>query len=218
MKKCFFFLFFSMFLISCEEKTESSAERSEIIQKIARANGIDHFKEANRLQYTFNVKVNDTLRTSRTWEWHPKTGEVKFIPEDSVFTYNHQSEAEDFPEIDQKFINDQYWLLFPFHLVWDEMEHEYISEATAPVSGEKMQKLIVKYPAEAGYTPGDVYEVYFDNENLIREWTYLRGGSRENPFSATWEGYKNFNGMKISTMHKNSSGNFQLYFTGIEVE
>ena len=30
-------------------------------------------------------------------------------------TYN-RTEKENFKEIDQKFINDQYWLLYPFHL------------------------------------------------------------------------------------------------------
>lgn len=223
MKNSILLLFIITGFVSCKDSStepETTNEETEIsiVEKIARANGIEHFDEIEKLNYTFNVKVNDTLRTSRAWEWNTKTGEVSLSVNDSTFSYNHKKQAGEFPDTDQKFINDQYWLLFPFHLVWDKMEYEHQTEASAPISGKQMQKIIVTYPPGAGYTPGDVYEIYFDDDYIIKEWTYRRGGSNENPFSATWEGYETFDGVKISTSHKNADGNFELFFSDIAVE
>lgn len=208
-------------LTSCknESETRSTEKTTEVtvVEKIAQAHGLENFEEATALQYTFNVRVNDSLRTSRAWTWEPDTHRVTLSTKDSTVTYNHQSEASEHEWVDQRFINDQYWLLFPFHLVWDEMDWQHESEATAPISGENMQRVIVTYPSDAGYTPGDVYEVYFGEDFIIREWVYRSGGSEENPFATTWEAYKDFGGMKISTMHRNEDGSFELFFDGIEV-
>ena len=215
MKKNLLILLFPVLLFSC--KSEPATEPT-VVEKIADAHGIENFEELEEIQYTFNVRVNDSLRTSRSWRWNPKMDEVTLTTADSTVSYNHKTEAGLNPQTDQRFINDQYWLLFPFHLVWDEMEYEHSPEATAPISGEKMQQLTVKYPPDAGYTPGDVYEVFFDDDYIIREWVYKSGGSEENPFAATWEDYEDFSGIKISKMHRNEDGNFELFFTDVSVK
>jgi hypothetical protein len=213
MKKTLLFLPLLLLLFSCAEEKEQT-----IIQDIAEANGIEEFDDVEELRYTFNVKVNDTLRTSRAWTWKPKSGEVSLTTPDSTVSYNHISEAAANEKTDQKFINDQYWLLFPFHLAWDDMEWEHTKEATAPISGEQMQRVTVKYPGEAGYTPGDMYEIYFGEDNMIREWVYLSGGSRENPFATTWENYEEHRGIPIAKTHRNKDGSFELFFTDVSVE
>ncbi|MFD2516582.1 hypothetical protein [Salinimicrobium flavum] len=205
--------FLLLIITSCAEKEEKS-----VVEKIAEAHGLDQFEEIEELRFTFNVKVNDSLRTSRAWTWNPKTNMVTLTTPDSTVTYNHKTEASENQQTDQRFINDQYWLLFPFHLVWDEMDWEHTEEATAPISGDSMQKVTVTYPDGAGYTPGDVYEIYFGDDHIIREWIYRSGGSTENLFPATWEGYKEFNGLYISTMHRNADGSFELFFTEVSIE
>lgn len=200
-----------------EKKASEPVEEPTIVEKIARANGLDNFDAIRELSYTFNVKVNDSLRTSRAWTWKPKTNEVTLTTKDSTVTYNHKTESGNHEWVDQRFINDQYWLLFPFHLAWDEMEYEHTETATSPISGDTLQKVTVTYPSTAGYTPGDMYEVYFGGDHMIREWVYMSGGNTENPFPATWENYKDFNGIKIATRHKNKDGSFELFFTDVEV-
>lgn len=214
MKKYTLLLFLISLLLSC---TDTQQEQT-IVQKIAEANGFENFEDVEELRYTFNVKVNDTLRTSRAWTWNPKTNMVTLTTPDSTVTYNHKTEAAANEKTDQRFINDQYWLLFPFHLVWDDMEWENTEEAIAPISGEQMQRVTVTYPDGAGYTPGDQYEVYFGDDHIIREWVYLSGGSRENPFPATWEDYKEFNGINIAQMHRSKDGSFELFFTDVSIE
>ena len=79
------------------------------------------------------------------------------------------------------FINDNYWLLFPFHAYWD---------TSATVTDEGMHKLplgngsaelvAVKYPAEVGgYTPGDTWELYVGKDNRVEYFVYHRGGAKK---------------------------------------
>lgn len=213
MKKFSLLSLFLLLFISCNEQQEELS----IAQKIADANGFQEFKDVKELKYTFNVRVNDSLRTSRGWTWRPQDKMATMTTADTSITYNYESEAEKHPDVDPKFINDQYWLLFPFHLAWDEMDYEHIPEATAPLSGEKMQQVTVTYPAGAGYTPGDSYEIYFKDDYMIQEWIYLKSGSRDNPLIVTWEDYQNFNGIHIAQRHRNKDKSFELFFTGIEV-
>ncbi|MCY2687817.1 hypothetical protein [Salinimicrobium sp. TH3] len=212
MKKVTLLVLLLLIITSCHENEDQT-----IVQKIAEANGIQNFEDVKELRYTFNVRVDDTLRTSRAWTWRPQVKTATLTTPDSTASYNYETEASQHEAVDQRFINDQYWLLFPFHLVWDEMEWEHTEQATAPISGEEMQRVTVKYPDGAGYTPGDMYEVYFGNDYMIQEWVYLSGGSRENPLATTWEDYDVFEGIAIAKMHRSEDGSFELFFTDVEV-
>ena len=201
-------------LLACNDQEKEMT----VVEKLAEANGIENFEDVEELRYTFNVRVNDSLRTSRAWTWRPQDKTATLTTPDSTITYNYETETAQHEQTDQRFINDQYWLLFPFHLVWDEMEWEHTEQTTAPISGKQMQRVTVKYPDGAGYTPGDVYEVYFGNDHIIREWVYLSGGSRERPLATTWEDYEIYNGIKIAKMHRSEDGSFELFFTDVSVE
>lgn len=211
MRKFFAFLVITLSLTACEDE-------QTVVEKIAEANGLEHFEDAEVINYTFNVRVNDSLRTSRAWRWEPKTNMVTLSTPESTVTYNHKTEAAANAETDQRFINDKYWLMFPYHLSWDRMDYEHNPEALAPISGEQMQQVIVKYPSDAGYTPGDVYEVYFGDDHMIREWVYKSGGSDNNPFATTWEDYEDHKGLKLAKTHRNQDGSFELFFTDVSVE
>ena len=216
MKKIVFFCLFPFLFTNCNQN--NSAENRSVTEKIAYANGFENFEDVEEIRYTFNVRTNDTLRTSRAWTWRPQENIVTLSTPDSTVTYNHKSEASAHEQTDQRFINDKYWLLFPYNLVWDEMEYEHEEQATAPISGESLQKVTVSYPNEGGYTPGDSYEVYFGDDHVIREWVYMPGGDSARAFATTWEDYQDFNGLNIATMHRSEDGNFELFFTEVEVD
>ena len=215
MKNLYLLIFLLILSVSCDR---SGDKDQTIVEKIAQANGMESFEEVEELKYTFNVRVNDTLRTSRKWIWRPQDKTATLTTEDSTVTYNYETEAADHKQTDQQFINDQYWLLFPFHLVWDEMEYEHVEDATAPISGKNLQKVTVSYPEGAGYTPGDVYEIYFGEDHIIREWVYMPGGNEDRAFATTWEDYRDFGGMKMATNHRSADGSFELFFSDISVE
>lgn len=194
-----------------------SLTEESITTKIAYANGFDNFKNVNQLNFTFNVKVNDSVRSQRSWKWYLKENKIELTENDENFSYikkdtlDEQSKATD-----QKFINDTYWLLFPYQLVWSDYNFEFNQTSTAPISQQQMQGLTVNYFSDGGYTPGDTYRLYFSDDLMIKEWTYESSNGRT--LSTTWEDYESFNGITISKMHKSPDGSFQLYFTDIEVK
>ena len=187
-------------------------------KEIAMANGLKEFDNIENLEFTFNVEVNDTLRSSRHWKWNTKTGKISMTEKDSTITYTkNDSVSESVKYIDQRFINDTYWLLFPYQLEWSDANISKVSEKAAPISGDTLQMLTASYPSEGGYTPGDSYDIYFNEDNMIQEWVYKSAnGKREMP--TTWEDYEDHKGLKIAKMHQSPDGSFKLFFTDIKVE
>ena len=111
-------------------------QRPPIADKMAKAHGLDSFGQVEGIRYTFNVE-RPGANVSRSWEWNPKTDSVSYEGKDKdgkpVKVTYHRSQATSVPEdIDANFLNDQYWLLLPFHAIWD---------TTATVTDEGMQKL-----------------------------------------------------------------------------
>ena len=223
MKKLLLTFLAGIALISCNEdrKKEVTPEENpnlEVHEKIAMVNGFEEFDSIKKIKFTFNVKVNDSIRSERRWNWNVGTNKISLTENDSVMSYTRKdSLAEDKKYIDQRFVNDSYWLLFPFQLKWSLADLSEPKKATAPISGDKMQMLTVSYPKDGGYTPGDSYDIYFDDEFMIREWVYKSSdGGRE--MATTWEDYKDFKGIKIATMHKSKDDSFELFFDDISVE
>ncbi|MDT0689438.1 hypothetical protein RM549_06555 [Salegentibacter sp. F188] len=222
MKNLFFLLIFAATLNSCNQNntanTSSSAENTDLPQQIANANGLQSFEDVEKLNFTFNVKVQDTIRSQRSWEWNPQTNEISLTEKGTTRSYTQDEDlTEEEKEIDQKFINDTYWLLFPYQLVWSDAEITEEENATAPISGETMNKLIVSYAVNGGYTPGDTYDIYYNDDLIVQEWVYKSAdGNREMPTS--WEDYQEYNGVKIAKSHKSPDGSFELFFSDIVVE
>lgn len=222
MNRLYLFLAISLFLGSCKNDSAPAAVDSEttkdpLTTEIALANGFSNFEKVEQLNFTFNVKVNDTVKSQRSWKWFPKEKKVELTQQGVTSSYINDGELdEEEKTIDQKFINDTYWLLFPFQLVWSDYNFEQKRNAVAPISGKQMKQVSISYTSNGGYTPGDTYHLFLDEENsLIREWTYESSQGRT--MSTTWEDYKTFNGITIAQMHKSKDESFQLYFTDIEV-
>jgi len=225
MKKLLLLSFISISLLSCKNKenqneteADTAGENTEIQRQIAEAHGLNNFDDVKEIQFTFNVKVEDSLRTSRSWTWKPQTDEIRLTDGDISRTYTRKDKmSEEEKKMDQKFINDSYWLLFPFQLVWSDAEISKEKTGTAPVSKKEMNYLEVSYKDEGGYTPGDTYVIYYNNDLLLEEWIYKSAdGSREMP--TTWEDFEDFKGLKISKSHKSPDGSFELFFTDVKVK
>lgn len=223
MKKIIFFLTFCSLLTGCKNDTNSSAVADEssqtgesIASKIALAYGYDNFEDVKQMNFSFNVKINDTIRSTRTWNWYPQEDRVELIENGESFSYNQDGEYDETETAaDQKFINDTYWLLFPYQLMWSEYESDLNRMAVAPISQEEVQQLSVKFDNEGGYTPGDTYHLYLNSDNIIEEWTFESSDGRT--LTTTWEDYETFNGITIAKSHKTEDGSFELYFDDIEV-
>ncbi|MDA0350227.1 MAG: hypothetical protein O3C20_22820 [Verrucomicrobia bacterium] len=178
---------------------------------IAQKYGLKNWNKVESITYTFNVK-SPRAEFGRTWTWHPKEDRVYSHQDEVTYT---RGEGMD-PKIDQNFINDVFWLLFPFQIVWDpSLNFEEEENVKDPISGATVQKLRVIYNKEDGYTPGDVYELFYDKDYNVTAWNFIRGGEGEGR-PTIWKGNENFNGITISTDHRNADG-AGLWFSDIEV-
>ncbi len=223
MKKQFWIVTISLFILC--SLSESQAVESEIGKKIAQAYGIEDFDEVIELSYTFNAKIGHQ-KVKRSWAWMPKENKVRLLEIDGVkqdVSYNRDILSKDpdkLKEVDSWFINDQYWLVFPFHLVWDEGIRVEVDEekVNLPLGSGLTTRVKVIYPDTGGYTPGDVYELYIDENYMILQWIYRRGGADEPTRVSTWEDNQKFGPIIISLDHKGVDENFRVWFTDVEVK
>lgn len=202
-----------------DKKTTVEEEKPEltVLQKIAKANGYDNWQGISTLKFTFNVD-RDTTHFERNWHWNIAANEVTGISFQDTVTYNRAEVDSTSAKVDAAFINDKYWMLAPYQLLWDQESFTYTldSIAEAPISKKPMQKLTIVYGNEGGYTPGDAYDFFFGDDYLIQEWIFRRSNQPEPSLITTWENYQELEGLKIATVHKNEEGNFQISFTGLK--
>jgi hypothetical protein len=204
-----------------KKESDASAEASEeqdILKKVAYAHGFENWDKVRELHFTFNVD-RDTSHFERSWVWKPGEGEVILMAGGDTISYNRQAVDSALAKHDASFINDKFWFLAPYQLMWDRQSftYELSPDSAAPISGTPMQKLTIIYGDEGGYTPGDAYDFYLDDSNMVREWTFRRGNNPPPGSDATWEGYQDKGGLKIATEHLTGGGAAKLYFSGISV-
>ena len=169
-------------------------ERAPIAEQIGKAYGVDSFGKVEAIRYTFSIPQ---LKLSRSWVWEPATDTVSYDGKDKEgnpvkVTYKRsevdsQSDAVK-KKIDPAFVNDNYVLLFPWHVAWDTwatVTDEGMQEM--PISKKSARRVIVKYPGEGGYSPGDTWELYVGNDHRIEEFVYHRNGPGfPQVYTATW--------------------------------
>ena len=175
--------------LSCkqsEKQTTKPVKELTVAEKIAEAHGINHWNKVTELTFTFNVD-KDSTHYDRTWIWKPKTNQVTAISKTDTITYLRAEVDSLSQRADQGFINDKFWLLAPFNLIWDS--GTTISESveeTAPISKKILYKITLTYPNEGGYTPGDAYDFYYNSDFFIEEWVYRKGNAKEPSMMSTW--------------------------------
>jgi len=199
--------------------TKINLQETSILEKVANAHGFQNWKNIQEIKFTFNVD-RDTTHFERDWTWKPKTNDITATSTKGTISYNWADMDSVAYKTNGGFINDKFWLLAPYQLVWDadNVTHTHVKEAKAPISKKSIQKLTIVYSNEGGYTPGDAYDFYFDDDFLIQEWVFRKSNQPEPSMITTFEDYKEMKGLKIATMHKMDTGNFKLFFTGIEVK
>ena len=210
--------------------TASRAEGTPIAQEVAKTFGIDSFGQVEGMRYTWNLELPNGHTIANKWEWSPKTNTVSFDGKDKAgnpvkVTYQRskldsQSDVVK-KEIDPQFANDQYWVLLPFHLVWDGAAATDDGQQKLPIGDGSAQRIAMKYPSEGGYQPGDTWDLYIGPDKRIEEITYHRGAP--NPphlVSAKYADYKKAGPLLISTDHPGivDGKSFRLTLTDVSVK
>ncbi len=212
MKNLFYILTIALLSFGCKHKEETKTIEPEtsVAEKIANAHGYENWNDVSEISFTFFGK--------RSWTWQPKSNDITLITKNDTITYNRMHIDSTVTKFDRGFINDKFWLLIPFQLVWDK--GTTISEpieAEAPINKALMNKITLVYSSEGGYTPGDAYDIYFDNDYIIREWAFRKGNKPEAGLINTFENYQDYNGIKMASGHKKAEGDWNLTLTDIKV-
>jgi len=207
----------------------AAQERPPICEQIAKTYGLASFPQVEQIRYTFNVDLGQ-IKLSRSWLWEPKTDRVSYESKDKEgktvkYTYLRSQvssqPAEVGKEIDPAFINDQYWLLFPLHLSWDK-DAKVEDQGTQKVPGGKgtARRVVVSYPSQGGYTPGDRYELFVGEDYQVRAWVYHAGGSPKPTLTASWGDYKKAGPLLISLEHRGMKDGkpIRIFFTEVAVK
>ena len=218
MRLCSLSLLGLLIAVGCSSQTRMASEDAR--RDIAQHYGIDRFDQIEALQFTFNARVG-AKHVRRPWLWKPGSGEVTYggAPPSSAVTFSHPLPAgttdTDLRDLDAKFVNDRYWLLFPLHLAWD---HDAVVEdqglARRPIGGGEARRIEVRYPPAGGYTPGDVYELYVGTDGRIAEWVYRRGGDARPTRMSTWEAHRRLGPLVVSLDHRGPGG-FRVWFSDV---
>lgn len=212
-----------LLVFSCKNNTEESTSLVNESPKtpaelIALAHGYDQWAKVTEIDFTFSVDRDTIKGAGRSWTWRPQQDSVFLKMPDQMVKYNRRNIDSISINADRAFINDKFWLLIPFQLVWDKgTSISEPSTSAAPISGTSLNMITLTYSNEGGYTPGDAYDIYYDDSYVIKEWTFRRGNDSIPTLSTTFEDYEDFNGLKIATSHKREDGSFNLKFRDVNV-
>jgi len=198
-----------LFVGALVSATSQAQTPPDIAKQIARTYGLDSFGQIDALRYTWNLETPG-FKLSRSWIWQPKTDQVSYEGKDKsgnpVKVTYRRSQVDSQPanvrdEIDPAFVNDQYTLLFPLHVHWDSWADVHdMGMQKLPLGEGSARQVVVKYPSEGGYSPGDTWELYIGSDKRVQQFAYHRGGAgKPKLIIATWEGYKNAGPLLIST-------------------
>jgi hypothetical protein len=220
-------LFFGVLVLAA---TSWAQTRPPIAEQIAKTYGLDSFGKIEAIRYTFNAQLPG-VNVSRSWVWQPKTGQISYEGKDKdgkpVKVSYVQSQLNGEPAnvkdvIDPAFLNDEYNLLFPLHVYWDSSaDVQDMGVQKLPLGNGSAKRVMVKYPSEGGYTPGDTWELYIGGDGRVEEFAYHRGGAtKPSEVVATWAGYKKAGPLLISTDRRGTADGkpVQVSFSDVSVK
>ena len=196
-------LFVLLFVLGgCMKHTAKPS--SDVLHDISWAHNLFALYQHDRLFFTFHAQLPDKVVT-RQWLWH--------IRDKRVFLDGVEQ------EMSQAFVNDAYWLLFPLKAYEgrDQVEVLVNRNQPSPLGGEDMTEVVVQYVSGKGYTPDDTYKLYVDDNMMVREWSYLKGGREPPARITTWTDYQTIGGMDLSLLREGRDG-FKVWFTDVRVE
>jgi len=209
--------------------TAGAQQRPPIIEKLAKTYGLESFGQIEAIRYTFTVQSSGR-DLSRSWIWVPKTDQVTYEGKDNSgkpvkVTYLRSQlgsqSAEVKETIDPDFLNDNYWLILPFHIVWDtDATVKDAGMQNLPLGEGSAEKVAVKYPSNGGYSRGDTWDLYLGPDGRIEEMAYRAGAPTKHVVIATWADYKKEGPLLVSLEHRgtNNGQPAHVFFANVAVK
>jgi hypothetical protein len=191
--------------------TARAQQNPPITEQIAKTYGLDSFGQIEAIRYTWNADLPG-VQLSHRWEWSPKTDTVSYEGKDkegkpvkASYQRSQLSTQSDAikKEIDPAFINDQYWFLLPLHVVWDGATVTDEGLHKLALGDASAERVVVKYPSDGGYEPGDTWDLYVGADKRIVEIAYHHGANKPPKLViATWADHKKAGPLLVATDHR----------------
>jgi len=219
-------LFFGVLVFAA---TSWAQTRPPIAEQMAKTHGLDAFGQIEAIRYTFSAQFPG-VNVSRSWVWQPKTDQVSYEGKEKdgkpvqvtyVRSQLNGEPANVKDDIDPAFVNDQYNLLFPFHVVWDSANVEDTGMHKLPLGKGSAKRVVVKYPSGGGYSPGDTWELYVGSDDRVKAFIFHRGGPQKPRVAiATWTGYKKAGPLLISAVRRGTADGkpLRVVFSNVSVK
>jgi hypothetical protein len=187
-------------LLSTHLSAEPSADATGIIDSIALAAGMSDLSSIREIGFTYYAK-SFSGKAWRRWQWFPQTDEVIFTGKNpkgkkETVTYSRKSLADSSKNspvhtVDAWFVNDIYWLLFPYFLKNDPLKRAVRKNSVVmPLSGKWATGIRVEYYKPDPRRPGATFELYVDTTYRIKEWTVYLYESRRAVTVNKWGSYR----------------------------
>jgi len=191
----------------------------KLADAVVKASGGDQWHKVKRLQFTFNVEQDGKVAMSAAHDWDVRGGidRVRWGDRDKpvavrVAAMPGDDAGADEKEAFKRWTNDSYWLLAPLKLKDGGVVLAH--KGTQEVEGQTYEVLHMSF-GKVGMTPGDQYNLYVDPKaKHVRRWDYTPAGGAMT--SGTWDGYKPFGPLTLSTEHQ--FGPRRIFFTDVAVE
>ncbi|WKK77154.2 hypothetical protein QYS49_08075 [Marivirga salinae] len=133
---------------------------------------------------TYLININqDTGRV--------KIGERELTKADSLAKYIERGK--------QIWVNDSYWLVFPFKLKDPGVQLKYVGQDTTK-NGEEAEVISLTFE-KVGFTPQNKYKAYIDPQShLLLQWDYFRNASDSAAsFQNVWTDYQEYGDIMLSS-------------------
>ncbi|WP_375579515.1 hypothetical protein ABWH96_00120 [Marivirga tractuosa] len=133
---------------------------------------------------TYLININED--TGRV-----KIGDRELTENDSLNQYIERGK--------QIWVNDSYWLVFPFKFKDPGVQLKYAGQDTT-LTGKNAEMISLSFE-EVGFTPQNKYNAYIDPEtHMILQWDFYRNASDTTAsFSNEWSGYKKHGDIYLSS-------------------
>jgi hypothetical protein len=195
---------------------QPAANDSDLAQQVMKASGADTWSKVKRIKFTFHVESDGQTKLDAKHDWDVKasTDTVTWGGKTVKINLNDANNEGDAKAAFQRWTNDTYWLLAPIKI--KDKGCNCKDDAEKEMNGQKYQVLHLNFD-KVGLTPGDQYNLYIDPKtHLVRYFDYMPTPDKK--ITATWDGYKDFNGLMISTEHVMGDNKILLNDISVEVK
>lgn len=196
----------------------------DVRSQIAEAYGIQSFGLIQKLQYTYNRKNGESLER-RFWIWEPATDQVTFQEGyRQEVTYRRgeltATASADLKQIDQWFLHDNYWLLFPLRAAWDhQAEVADMGACQTPLDKESARCVNVVYPsAVPGRVIGDAFKLYLGADYRIMEWIYTPQGPGDTAYTTRWGMHRWVGPVLLALERSGADPEARIWFSGVGIQ